>query len=185
MFGGQFPDWLRHVLDVPGYWLIILPVELPATFMAGDDRALLRRCAAPCRATKSSPSRSSPVSPAPVSSSHGFWSRRLGTNNDLGLRAILPAEVVLIVMTAAGMAGLKSGSLRAPIIAAALTGLALSVPDFIQTVRDNIVAPQPAAGRQSVRRRRPSCGRRRASMPPRLRASPTIPASSQTSHRGR
>ena len=58
------------------------------------------------------------------------------------MRAILPAEVVLIVMTAAGMAGLKSGSLRAPIIAAALAGLALSVPDTIQTVRDNIVAPQ-------------------------------------------
>ena len=31
----------------------------------------------------------------------------LGTNNDLGLRAILLAEVVLIVMTAAGMAGLQ------------------------------------------------------------------------------
>ena len=30
----------------------------------------------------------------------------LGENNDLGLRAILLAEVVLIVMTAAGMAGL-------------------------------------------------------------------------------
>ena len=66
----------------------------------------------------------------------------LGTNNDLGLRAILLAEVVLIVMTAAGMAGLKSGSLRAPIVAAALAGLVLSVPDFIQTMRDNIVAPQ-------------------------------------------
>ena len=35
VFGSQFPDWLRHVLDVPGYWLIILPVELPATFIAG------------------------------------------------------------------------------------------------------------------------------------------------------
>ena len=35
VFGSQFPGWLRHVLDVPGYWLIILPVELPATFIAG------------------------------------------------------------------------------------------------------------------------------------------------------
>jgi hypothetical protein len=35
VFGSQFPSWLRHVLDVPGYWLIILPVELPATFIAG------------------------------------------------------------------------------------------------------------------------------------------------------
>ena len=66
----------------------------------------------------------------------------LGENNDLGLRAILLAEVVLIVMTAAGMAGLQSGSLRAPIMAAAFAGLVLSVPDFILTMRDNIVAPQ-------------------------------------------
>ena len=65
----------------------------------------------------------------------------LGENNDLGLRAILPAEVVLIVMTAAGMAGLRSESLRTPIMAAALAGLVLSAPDFIQTIRDNIVAP--------------------------------------------
>jgi hypothetical protein len=35
VFGGQFPGWLRHVLDVPGYWLIVLPVELPAAFIAG------------------------------------------------------------------------------------------------------------------------------------------------------
>src|SRR4029077_6835683 len=35
VFGSQLPGWLRHVLDVPGYWLIILPVELPATFIAG------------------------------------------------------------------------------------------------------------------------------------------------------
>jgi hypothetical protein len=34
-FGRQFPGWLRHALDVPGYWLIILPVELPATFIVG------------------------------------------------------------------------------------------------------------------------------------------------------
>jgi hypothetical protein len=33
-------------------------------------------------------------------------------------------------------------SLRAPIVATALAGLALGAPDFIQTIRDNIVAPQ-------------------------------------------
>ena len=35
VFGERFPVWLRRVLDVPGYWLIILPVELPAVFIAG------------------------------------------------------------------------------------------------------------------------------------------------------
>jgi hypothetical protein len=70
----------------------------------------------------------------------------LGQNNDLGLRAILLAKVVLIVMTAAGIAGLQGELLRTPIIAAALTGLALSAPDFILTVRDNVIAPPRPPG---------------------------------------
>ena len=72
-------------------------------------------------------------------------------------------------MTAAGMAGLQGESLRAPIMAAALAGLALSVPDFIQTMRDNIVAPhQPpdakvfAAGARLVGGGAPACRPRRA-----------------------
>jgi hypothetical protein len=147
VFGGQVPDWLRHVLDVPGYWLIILPIELPATFiagaialavalrsaMSGGERLVIKVFA--CLATGG----------LVVS---WLLASRFGTNNDLGLRAILLAEVVFIVMTAAGMAGLqgKSGqkSWRAPIMAAALGGLALGMPDFILTIRDNVVAsPQP------------------------------------------
>jgi hypothetical protein len=147
VFGSQFPDWLRHVLDVPGYWLIILPIELPATFIAGviafaaglrsvmpaSERLVIRvfACLAGAGLVVS-----------------WLLASTLGTNNDLGLRAILLATVVLIVMTAAGMAGLqgKSGrkSWRPSIVAAALCGLALSAPDFILTIRDNVVAsPQP------------------------------------------
>jgi hypothetical protein len=148
VFGGQAPDWLRHVLDLPGYWLIILPIELPATFiagviafavalrsaMSGGERLVIRVFA--CLAAGG----------LVVS---WLLASRLGTNNDLGLRAILLAEVVLIVMTAAGMAGLhvKSGqkSWRAPIIAVAVGGLALGMPDFVLTLRDNVVAPPEPA----------------------------------------
>ncbi len=35
VFGELFPLWLRHLIDLPGYWLIILPIELPAVFVAG------------------------------------------------------------------------------------------------------------------------------------------------------
>ena len=35
VFGELFPYPLRRLMDIPGYWLIILPVELPATFFAG------------------------------------------------------------------------------------------------------------------------------------------------------
>ena len=141
VFGSQFPGWLRHVLDVPGYWLIILPVELPATFIAGMIAfAAALRSAMP-RSEKLVIKVFACLAAASLVVSWLFVST-LGENNDLGLRAILLAEVVLIVMIAAGIAGLRGESLRTPIMAAALAGLILSVPDFILTIRDNIIAPR-------------------------------------------
>ena len=184
VFGGQFPGWLRHVLDVPGYWLIILPVELPATFIAGMIAfAAALRSVTP-RSEKLAIKVFACLAGAGLVVSWLFVST-LGENNDLGLRAILPADVVLIVMTAAGMAGLQGETLRAPIMAAALAGLALSVPDFIQTMRDNIVAPyRPPDAKIFAAGARLVGGGAPARRVPR-RASPTIPTSSQTSRRGR
>jgi hypothetical protein len=141
VFGSQFPDWLRHLLDVSGYWLIILPVELPASFIAGVIAFAAALRGVMPRGEKLVIKVFACLAGAGLLVSWLFVST-LGENNDLGLRAILLAELVLIVMTAAGMAGLQSKSLRAPIVAAALAGLVLSVPDFILTMRDNIVAPQ-------------------------------------------
>jgi len=140
VFGSQFPSWLRHVLEVPGYWLIILPVELPATFIAGMIAFAAALRSVTSRSERLATKVFACLAGAGLVVSWLFVST-LGENNDLGLRAILPAEVVLIVVTAAGMAGLQGGTLRAPIMAAALVGLALSAPDFVQTMRDNIVAP--------------------------------------------
>jgi len=150
VFGSQLPGWLRHVLDVPGYWLIILPVELPATFIAGMIAfAAALRSAMP-RSEKLVIKVFACLAAASLVVSWLVVST-LGENNDLGLRAILLAEVVLIVMIAAGIAGLRGESLRTPIMAAALAGLILSVPDFILTIRDNIIAPrQPPDGKVSA-----------------------------------
>jgi hypothetical protein len=139
VFGHQFLSWLRHLLDFPGYWLIVLPAELPATFIAGMIAlgAALRGVMPPSEKLVIKVFACLAATSLVVS---WLFVSTLGENNDLGLRAILLAEVVLMVMTAAGMAGLQGGLLRAPIMTAALAGLALSVPDFIQTIRDNIVA---------------------------------------------
>jgi hypothetical protein len=139
VFGSRFPNWLRHVLDFPGYWLVILPAELPATFIAGMIAFVAALRSAMPRGEKLLVKVFACVTGAGLVVSWLLVSR-LAANNDLALRAIVPAEIVLVVMTAAGMAGV--GALRAPITAAALIGLALSVPDIVQTVRDNIVAPQ-------------------------------------------
>ena len=143
VFGEWFPVWLRRVLDVPGYWLIILPVELPAVFIAG--------VIALAAALRSAMPRSEKLVIAVFACLAGTglvisWlvASTIGENNDLGLRAIIPVEIVLMVMVAAASAGLPSVPRRAAIVATALAGLALSLPDFIQTLHDNIIAtPQP------------------------------------------
>jgi hypothetical protein len=140
VFGSHLPGWLRHVLDVPGYWFIILPVELPATFIAGVIAFVAALRSVMPRGERLVIKVFACLAGTGLVVSWLFVST-LGENNDLGLRAILLAEVVLIVMTAAGMAALHGELPRTPIMAAALTGLALSAPDFILTVRDNVIAP--------------------------------------------
>ena len=35
VLGAMFPAALRRALDWPAYWLVLLPIELPATYVAG------------------------------------------------------------------------------------------------------------------------------------------------------
>ena len=63
----------------------------------------------------------------------------LGENNDLGLRAIIPAEVILIVATAVALA---STPRRMAIVAIACLGLALSLPDTVKMIHDNLVGKE-------------------------------------------
>ena len=35
VLGDLFPHTLRRVLDLPAYWLVLLPIEFPATYIAG------------------------------------------------------------------------------------------------------------------------------------------------------
>ena len=83
VFGDWIPQPLRRRLDVPAFWLVLLPIELPATYFAGRDRSW-ECCALRCPDRKSSPWRSSLASPAPASSRRGCWSRRSATTTISG-----------------------------------------------------------------------------------------------------
>jgi hypothetical protein len=140
VFGGWFPVWLRRVLDIPGYWLLILPIELPATFIAGMIAFVAALRGALPRPERLTVAVLASLAGAGLGLSWLLVST-VGENNDLGLRAIIPAEIVLIVITAAAATGLPSVPRRALIAATALTGLALSVPDLVRMIHNNIVAP--------------------------------------------
>jgi len=125
VLGDLFPPALRRLLDLPAYWLVLVPLELPAAFIAGGLAlfTLARgRAAATERTTVASFAALAGVGLA-IS---WLFASTVGDNNDLGLRAVLPAVLVLIASAAAGM-------VRAPrrrlIAGVALAGLVLSLPD--------------------------------------------------------
>jgi len=143
VLGEAFPYTLRRVLDIPAYWLILLPIELPATSIAGAIALTVA-----LRSAMPRPERLALASLACLAGTGLIVSwllvSTLGENNDLGLRAIIPAEMVLIVAAAAGFFHARY---RAAIVATALGGLVLSLPDTATTIRSNI-AGKPRPGGQ-------------------------------------
>ncbi len=146
VFGEQLPHTLRRILDIPGYWLIILPAELPAAYVAGTIAFVVILRAAMPRAEKLAAAMLACLAGTGLVVSWLLVST-LGQNNDLGLRAIIPAAVVLIAAAAAVAAGLPSVARRAPVITAAVIGLLLSLPDVAETIHDNVLANHARDGK--------------------------------------
>jgi hypothetical protein len=134
VLGAMFPAAFRRLLDWPAYWLVLLPIELPATYVAGVMAlvAMLRSGAPP-------PEKLATAALACLAAAGllASWllASTLGDNNDLGLRAVLPAASVLIAVAAAGLMLLPR---RAVIAATAIGGLILSLPDTAAMIRSNI-----------------------------------------------
>jgi hypothetical protein len=140
VLGEMFPTVLRRVLDVPAYWLILLPIEFPATYVAGVIAVIVM-----LRSSVSRPENLAVAAFACLAAAGLFASwllvSTLGDNNDLGLRAVLPAALVLIAGAAAGV---MLSPRRALIIATAIGGLILSLPDTAAMIRSNVAGtPKP------------------------------------------
>jgi len=126
VLGEMFPVTLRRALDWAAYWFILLPIEFPATYVAG-----LAALALMLRGATAGPEKTA-LTVLSVLAATGLgvsWLLvgTLGDNNDLAFRAVLPAAMVLIVAAATGLTQLSSH--RALIAALALGGLILSLPD--------------------------------------------------------
>jgi hypothetical protein len=134
VLGELFAERLRRILDLPAYWLIELPIEFPATYVSGLIALWLLWRGALERQAKIVVAGLACLAGAGLGASW-LLASTLGDNNDLALRAVLPAAIALIVATAAGMMALPRRSL---IIASALGGLVLSLPDTAQMIRSNV-----------------------------------------------
>ena len=143
VFGESLPQTLRRVLDLPAYWLIALPIELPAVFIAGTVALILAWRGAMPRAEKLTVATFACLAGAGLVVSWLLVST-LGNNNDLGLRAIVPAEMVLIVSVAASLVSLPP---RVTMAAIVVIGLALSLPDTAKMIHDNLVGRKSPDGK--------------------------------------
>jgi len=135
VFGEALPRPLRRLLDLPGYWLILLPLELPATYFAGMIAITMALRSAMARPEKFALAALACFSVASLGISW-LLVTSFGENNDLGLRAIIPAEIILIASTAAGMTLFPR---RILMTATAIGGLVLCLPDAAESVRDNAI----------------------------------------------
>ncbi len=140
VLGDLFPPTLRRVLDLPAYWLILLPLEFPATYIAGLIALVVMQRTLPPGLEKTAAAIFIALAGAGLVVSWLFVST-VGDNNDLSLRAVLPAAMVLIIGAAAGM---MRTARRTLITAAALGGLALSLPDTAAMIASNIAGTSAA-----------------------------------------
>ena len=134
VLGKLFPQSLRRVLDVPAYWLILLPVEFPATFIAGAISLIVMLRNEEVGPRKTAVKFLVALAAAGLSTSW-LLASPLGDNNDLGMRAVLPAAMILIVSTAVAMTVVPR---RAVIVAIAIGGLVLSLPDTVAMAFSNV-----------------------------------------------
>lgn len=134
----RFGAWL----DWPAFWLIYLPVELPAIYMTGLVALLVivkDRSSGDGRRTLAI------VFALTIAASlMASWLMvsTLGDNNDLGWRAVLPGLLLLIVFAAAGLSRLTLK--LAPLPVAAIALIFLAVPDGVS------IAIRSIAGTPSV-----------------------------------
>ena len=86
VLGDLFPHTLRRVLDLPAYWLILLPLEFPATYIAGLIALVVTQRTRRRGLEKTAVAIFLALAGAGLAVSW-LLASTLGDNNDLGLRA--------------------------------------------------------------------------------------------------
>jgi len=146
-FADGVPESIRRALDLPGYWLVLLPIEFPAIYVAG----LMALAAWLWQPQSDQHKRFSQIAIASLigASLATAWLlvSTLGDINDLALRATLPGMMCLIACAAAGTAAGLSRRAFA-VVVVAISGLLLSLPETVRMIY-YYVAGNPVAETQA------------------------------------
>ncbi|MDI4655690.1 hypothetical protein [Xanthobacter autotrophicus] len=127
VLGPAVPAGLRMILDIPAYWLVLLPIEFPAFAGAAGLAMMLHRRHRGEAGTNRLASALGTLSLGALAIS-AFLVSTAGENNDLGWRAVLPAVLVLSGFAGAAIAGILQRR-RWLAIGAAAALIAAGLPD--------------------------------------------------------
>jgi hypothetical protein len=137
----------RMLLAIPAYWLVLLPLELSLSYLAG--MAVMIRSLHWLKLVSRSQRRLALLLMALALASlliATFLASTLAFNNDLGWRATLLSVTALIVLAAVGLSFWTAAKQWLPIALAAMA-IALSAPETARLVHDNWLAhPEPGSG---------------------------------------
>jgi hypothetical protein len=134
------PVW-RQILDIPAYWLVLLPLEFPLIFIPG--LVGLRLMARFARQDQRQALVFQAVTALCFGSLCCSWLllSTVGDNNDLGWRAILPGVFVLTIASAIAVADwLQALDIRRVAFAAAMAiiAFAAALPDTWHNISGNL-----------------------------------------------
>jgi hypothetical protein len=145
VLGSLFPHSPRRVLDLPAYWLLLLPVEFPATFAAGSVALVMLLASRKLEADRQLAAAGFAALLGASLAIPWLLASTLADNNDLGLRAILPGAMILIVFSAVGLSRWLSQA-RWIAASATLAGLLLGWPAAAQIIYGNVIRRPPQPG---------------------------------------
>lgn len=144
VLGTLFPEGPRRLLDLPAYWLVLLPIEFPAVLSIGlaGAVALLRR-----RSDGLDRPLAGVLALAGLASFSVAWllASAVGENNDLGWRAVLPGLMILAAFGAAALAQWLQAGRRVPLALAGVAWL-LALPGALQTAAEDLRGFRTDAG---------------------------------------
>jgi len=135
VLGDAVPEGLRRLLDVPAYWLVLLPMELTAVYLVGI--AAMRRVLRGARDDRRLVVAFVALTWVSLACA-GLLASTLADNNDLAWRAVLLASTVLIAFAAAGLANWIHEGRRAAALLA-IVAILLGLPEAIRLIDGNLV----------------------------------------------
>ena len=104
VLGDETPESVRRLLDIPAYWTVFLFTEFAAFYPAGFILMMMLTRDGLLEQTRKKYLVSFGIMAFSSLCVGGLLTSRLGgNNNDLGWRSVLPAILVLIICTAAGL----------------------------------------------------------------------------------